>query len=108
MKSTSYRWAIASGIVGLSLALAACGGGQTASGGESSGASGSVAVDGSSTVFPMSNAAAELLSEENPNVQVSVGESGTGSRHGGTQANLDAFTDVQWVTMRSELPQYPF
>jgi benzaldehyde dehydrogenase (NAD) len=37
-----------------------------------------------------------------------VGESGTGSRHGGTQANLDAFTDVQWVTMRSELPQYPF
>jgi benzaldehyde dehydrogenase (NAD) len=37
-----------------------------------------------------------------------VGESGTGSRHGGTQANLDAFTDVQWVTVRSDLPQYPF
>jgi benzaldehyde dehydrogenase (NAD) len=37
-----------------------------------------------------------------------VGESGTGSRHGGTQANLDAFTEVQWVTMRGELPQYPF
>ena len=37
-----------------------------------------------------------------------VGESGTGSRHGGTQANLDAFTDVQWVTLRGDLPQYPF
>jgi benzaldehyde dehydrogenase (NAD) len=37
-----------------------------------------------------------------------VGESGTGSRHGGTEANLDAFTDVQWVTMRGDLPQYPF
>src|SRR3954451_10483539 len=37
-----------------------------------------------------------------------VGESGTGSRHGGTQANLDAFTEVQWVTMRGDLPQYPF
>ena len=37
-----------------------------------------------------------------------VGESGTGSRHGGTAANLDAFTDVQWVTMRGDLPQYPF
>jgi benzaldehyde dehydrogenase (NAD) len=37
-----------------------------------------------------------------------VGESGTGSRHGGTQANLDAFTDVQWVTMRGDLPDYPF
>src|SRR4051812_1310127 len=37
-----------------------------------------------------------------------VGESGTGSRHGGTQANLDAFTDVQWVTLRGDLPRYPF
>ena len=37
-----------------------------------------------------------------------VGESGTGSRHGGTQANLDAFTDVQWVTLRGDLPLYPF
>ena len=37
-----------------------------------------------------------------------VGESGTGARHGGTQANLDAFTEVQWVTMRSDLPSYPF
>jgi benzaldehyde dehydrogenase (NAD) len=37
-----------------------------------------------------------------------VGESGTGSRHGGTAANLDAFTELQWVTMRGDLPQYPF
>ncbi|TWE09969.1 benzaldehyde dehydrogenase [Rudaeicoccus suwonensis] len=33
-----------------------------------------------------------------------VGDSGTGSRHGGAQANLDSFTDVQWVTMRREPP----
>jgi benzaldehyde dehydrogenase (NAD) len=37
-----------------------------------------------------------------------VGESGTGSRHGGVEANLDAFTEVQWVTVRGDLPQYPF
>lgn len=37
-----------------------------------------------------------------------VGESGNGSRHGGTQANLDAFTEVQWVTVRGDLPAYPF
>ena len=37
-----------------------------------------------------------------------VGESGTGARHGGAQANLDAFTDTQWVTMRPDLPHYPF
>ena len=34
--------------------------------------------------------------------------SGTGSRHGGAQANLDAFTDTQWVTVRRSLPSYPF
>jgi benzaldehyde dehydrogenase (NAD) len=37
-----------------------------------------------------------------------VGESGNGARTGGTQANLDAYTDVQWVTVRGELPPYPF
>jgi benzaldehyde dehydrogenase (NAD) len=34
-------------------------------------------------------------------------DSGTGSRQGGAQANLDAFTDTQWVTVRGSLPTYP-
>jgi benzaldehyde dehydrogenase (NAD) len=37
-----------------------------------------------------------------------VGASGTGSRFGGAAANIDAFTETQWVTMRSEPPAYPF
>jgi benzaldehyde dehydrogenase (NAD) len=37
-----------------------------------------------------------------------VGASGTGSRHGGPQANIDAFTETQWVTVRGDLPAYPF
>jgi benzaldehyde dehydrogenase (NAD) len=37
-----------------------------------------------------------------------VGESGTGSRHGGAAANLEAFTETQWVTVRGDLPAYPF
>ncbi|MFD4604626.1 aldehyde dehydrogenase family protein [Streptomyces sp. NPDC058464] len=37
-----------------------------------------------------------------------IGDSGNGSRHGGTAANLEAFTEQQWVTVRGELPQYPF
>jgi benzaldehyde dehydrogenase (NAD) len=37
-----------------------------------------------------------------------VGDSGTGSRHGGARANLEAFTDTQWVTLRSTPAQYPF
>lgn len=36
-----------------------------------------------------------------------LGESGTGARHGGHAANLEAFTDVQWVTVRGEPPAYP-
>jgi benzaldehyde dehydrogenase (NAD) len=37
-----------------------------------------------------------------------LGDSGTGSRHGGAAANLEAFTETQWVTVRGDLPQYPF
>jgi benzaldehyde dehydrogenase (NAD) len=37
-----------------------------------------------------------------------VGASGTGSRHGGAQANIEAFTETQWVTLRGDLPRYPF
>jgi benzaldehyde dehydrogenase (NAD) len=37
-----------------------------------------------------------------------VGDSGNGSRHGGGAANLDAFTEQQWVTVRGDLPAYPF
>jgi benzaldehyde dehydrogenase (NAD) len=37
-----------------------------------------------------------------------IGSSGTGSRFGGATANVDAFTDTQWVTVRGEPAQYPF
>jgi len=37
-----------------------------------------------------------------------VKDSGTGARHDGAQANLEAFTDAQWVTIRRELASYPF
>ncbi|MCU1425975.1 MAG: aldehyde dehydrogenase [Microbacteriaceae bacterium] len=34
--------------------------------------------------------------------------SGTGSRFGGTEANIEAFTETQWVTVQSEIERYPF
>ena len=34
-------------------------------------------------------------------------DSGNGSRQGGAAANLDAATDLRWVTVRGSLPQYP-
>jgi benzaldehyde dehydrogenase (NAD) len=37
-----------------------------------------------------------------------VGASGTGSRFGGPRANFEAFTETQWLTVRSEIAPYPF
>lgn len=37
-----------------------------------------------------------------------VGASGTGSRHGGAAANIEAFTETRWITMRGEPASYPF
>ncbi len=37
-----------------------------------------------------------------------VGDSGTGARFGGARANIEAFTETQWVTIRSEAAPYPY
>ncbi|MCC9192240.1 benzaldehyde dehydrogenase [Arthrobacter sp. zg-Y916] len=37
-----------------------------------------------------------------------MGASGTGSRFGGAAANIEAFTETQWLTMRPEIASYPF
>ncbi|MGH3347098.1 MAG: PstS family phosphate ABC transporter substrate-binding protein [Nocardioides sp.] len=89
---TSIRRAAVPGIAALALALSACGGGDAGANttGEG-GASGQVAVDGSSTVYPMSNTAAELLSEENPDIETSVGFAGTG---GGFEKFCAGETDI--------------
>ena len=90
MNRISLRRALAPTAVAASLVftVAACGGGQTTA---AEGASGSVSVDGSSTVFPLSDAAAELLAEENPNIDVAVGSSGTG---GGFEKFCAGKTDI--------------
>lgn len=89
---TSMRRAIVPGFAALALALTACGGDQSGTGdADVEGVSGSVAVDGSSTVFPLSDAAAELLREENPDIDVNVGSSGTG---GGFEAFCADNTDI--------------
>lgn len=72
------------------LMLAACGGGG-ASGGGGQQLSGPVVVDGSSTVEPLSSAAAELFQREQSGVNVTVGTSGTG---GGFQKFCNGETDI--------------
>lgn len=93
MKRTTFSRAIVPGIAALVLVLSACGGdnGEGGEDGGGSGVSGDVTVDGSSTVFPMSQAAAELLREEAPDVNVAVGESGTG---GGFERFCAGETDI--------------
>jgi phosphate transport system substrate-binding protein len=66
--------------------IAACGGGDDEGNGNGGGdaaeqqerLSGTIQIDGSSTVAPLAEAAAELFQEENPDVRVTVGTSGTG------------------------------
>jgi phosphate transport system substrate-binding protein len=53
------------------LLLAACGGTNSGNGSE-------IRIDGSSTVAPLTAAAGELFRESNPDINVSVGTSGTG------------------------------
>jgi len=89
------RWLAALAAGALSLGVVACGDDEeTTTGGsggtgssetqaESSGEdrsnlSGSIRIDGSSTVQPLAEAAAELFNEDSPNVKITVGGAGTG------------------------------
>ena len=74
----SRLFVVAGLVMALSLILAGCGGGasgQQNGGGEP--VSGEVRIEGSSTVQPITQAAAELFREENPDARISVGGAGT-------------------------------
>ncbi|MCU1432731.1 MAG: phosphate binding protein [Actinotalea sp.] len=102
MNRTLHRAAAPAAL--LLLALTACGGGnEVAARGDASaaaggsedgaaeGASGEVLADGSSTVQPLTAAAGELFRETMPDVNVSVGTSGTG---GGFEVFCQGATDI--------------
>jgi phosphate transport system substrate-binding protein len=77
-------------IAGLSLVLAACGDDDDDGGGGGN-LSGTIKIDGSSTVGPLTERAAELFREENPDVRITVGISGTG---GGFEKFCAGETDI--------------
>lgn len=79
-------------VISLALILAACGdaGAPTDAEGEQA-LSGAVRMDGSSTVFPISEAVAEEYLAEAPSVRVTVGVSGTG---GGFKKFLNQEIDI--------------
>jgi phosphate transport system substrate-binding protein len=80
----------------LALGAAACGDDDDDSGGGGSGGgggdlSGTIKIDGSSTVGPLAQAAQEAFQAENPNVKITVGTSGTG---GGFEKFCAGETDI--------------
>jgi phosphate transport system substrate-binding protein len=78
----------------LALVVGACGEGGSDDGGGGGGGSdlkGTIKIDGSSTVAPLSTAAAELFQQENSGVRVTVGTSGTG---GGFEKFCAGETDI--------------
>jgi phosphate transport system substrate-binding protein len=87
----------------VAIGAAACGGDD--GGGGSSDLKGKIAIDGSSTVLPFAQAAAELFNEENPDVRITVGSSGTG---GGFEKFCAGETDVsdasRPITSDEEVP----
>ncbi len=105
----STRLAYAGSILALTFSLAACGGGDTttvegtgtepagdtAATGE--GVSGAIQIDGSSTVFPISEAMAEEFQIANPDTNVTVGVSGTG---GGFKKFCTGATDISNASRR--------
>jgi phosphate transport system substrate-binding protein len=74
--------------LGLPVVVAACG---DDGGGGSGNLQGTIRIDGSSTVGPLTEAAAELFREENPDVRITVGISGTG---GGFEKFCAGETDI--------------
>jgi len=94
VKRNALRRQLFAGVAVIALALTACGnnddnGDNGGSNGEA--LSGEVVIDGSSTVEPLSSAAAALYQEEQPEVQVTVGTSGTG---GGFERFCAGETDI--------------
>ncbi|MFD7226659.1 PstS family phosphate ABC transporter substrate-binding protein [Streptomyces sp. NPDC059881] len=73
------------------LAAGGCGGADAGSQGGGDKLSGTIRVDGSSTVAPLSTAAAQLFQQQNPGVRVTVGTSGTG---GGFEKFCNGETEI--------------
>ncbi|MCY3656512.1 MAG: PstS family phosphate ABC transporter substrate-binding protein [Chloroflexi bacterium] len=87
-------FSVVSLVVAAAMLAAACGGDDDdgpASGAPDGKLSGSVAIDGSSTVFPVTEAVAEEFRSVAPDVRVTVGVSGTG---GGFQKFCNGETDI--------------
>jgi phosphate transport system substrate-binding protein len=99
------RWALGTGsTLALAAVLAGCGASNTqtadnpatpdAGAAPTEKLSGQIKIDGSSTVFPITEAVAEEFGKENPDVKVTVGMSGTGGGFKKFAANETAISNA--------------
>jgi phosphate transport system substrate-binding protein len=100
---TSSKWlAVFGAAVILALGVAACGSDEETASGNSGGGgdlSGSIRIDGSSTVAPLTEAVAEGFMAENSGVRITVGTSGTG---GGFEKFCAGETDISDASRQIE------
>jgi phosphate transport system substrate-binding protein len=90
--SRTKLWAVLFSAAILAVGFAACGDDDDDNGGGGGGdLSGTIRIDGSSTVAPLTEAIAEGFQAENPDVRVTVGTSGTG---GGFEKFCAGETDI--------------
>jgi phosphate binding protein len=91
VSSRSLKLAGVTAVAAASLLVSGCGGQNSAGGSAGGGVSGTVTVDGSSTVAPLSEAAADAFRAVEPGVNVTVATAGTG---GGFQKFCAGETDI--------------
>ncbi len=104
---TSFKWlAVIVSAAVLALGVAACGSDDDSSSGSSGGGgdlSGSIRIDGSSTVAPLTEAIAEEFMAENSGVRVTVGTSGTGGGFEKFCAGETAISDASRAIEEDEI-----
>jgi len=86
-------------VLALAFGVAACGGDDEASSASGEEVSGELAVDGSSTVAPLTEQVGALFQEENPDTRVTVGTAGTG---GGFERFCAGETDISDASRQIE------
>lgn len=110
MRKSMRLWLTVASLCALTLVLAACGGsgssGSTSGGGNGGSGSNDIRVEGSSTVSPVTSAAADAFQQENSDARISVGSGGTGD---GFQAFCQGKTDIsdasRPIDQEEELPK---
>ncbi len=94
------KWLAVAACSALALGASACGDDEETAGGGGEELSGNIKIDGSSTVQPFAQAAAELFAMENSGVKITVGGAGTGDGFERFCRSLPTYTSTERSDLR--------